>query len=215
MKAASVRHGARTTRLNLDTAPLAVGMLLAVLLQAACGTRAPSPPPPEPDPMAREQYRVGVSDLLRIDVWRNPEISIEVPVRPDGKISVPLLDDVQAEGLTPTELKEILTREFGEYITAPNVTVIVMQMNSRYISVLGDVGREGRVPLTRNLRVLEAIAYSGGFDPFADKDNIRIVRRTVDGTEVEYRFDYDAYRKGKAPGTNIVLIAGDTIIVPD
>jgi polysaccharide export outer membrane protein len=138
-----------------------------------------------------------------------------VPVRPDGKISVPLLDDVQAEGLTPTELKEILTREFAEYITSPNVTVIVIQMNSRFVSVLGEVNREGRVPLSRNLRVLEAIAFSGGFSAFADKDNIRIVRRTADGSEAEYRFDYDAYRKGKAPGTNIILVAGDTIIVPD
>ena len=71
------------------------------------------------------------------------------------------------------------------------------------------------MPLTRNLRVLEAIAFSGGFSAFADKDNIRIVRRTMEGSEAEYRFDYDAYRKGKAPGTNIILIAGDTIIVPD
>jgi polysaccharide export outer membrane protein len=193
----------------------AVVFVLAILFIAGCGTRKPLPPPPEPDPMARDDYRLGVSDILRIDVWRNPELSIEIPVRPDGKISVPLLDDVQAEGLTPTELKEILTRELAEFITAPNVTVIVIQMNSRFVSVLGEVNREGRVPLTRNLRVLEAIAFSAGFNAFADKDNIRIVRRNTDGTESEYRFDYDAYRKGKAPGTNIILVAGDTIIVPD
>ena len=136
-------------------------------------------------------------------------------MRPDGKISVPLLDDIHAEGLTPTELKEILTREFAEYIAAPNVTVIVIQMNSRFISIVGAVNREGRYPLSRNLRVLEALASAGGFDTFADKDNVRIVRRQRDGGETEYRFDYDAYIKGKAPGTNIVLGAGDTIIVPD
>lgn len=215
MKAASVHYDASIPRTNFLGVRGALALLAGVLLLAGCAGRSLSPPPPDPDPMDREQYRMGVSDVLRINVWRNPELSVEVPVRPDGKISVPLLDDVQAEGLTPTELKEIVTRELGEYITAPDVTVIVVQMNSRYVSVLGGVNREGRVPLTRNLRVLEAIAYTGGFDAFADKGNIRIVRRNGDGTEAEYRFDYDAYRKGKAPGTNIVLIAGDTIIVPD
>lgn len=217
MKAASVRsQGARIARGNgIAVARVATAATLALLFAAGCGARSLSPPPPEPDPMDRDEYRLGVSDIIRVDVWRNPELSVEVPVRPDGKVSVPLLDDVQAEGLTPTELKEILTRELAEFITAPNVTVIVIQMNSRFVSVLGGVNREGRVPLSRNLRVLEAIAYSGGFSAFADKDNIRIVRRDLDGGESEYRFDYDAYRKGKAPGTNIVLIAGDTIIVPD
>ena len=217
MKAASVRRqSVAITRVNgMPAVYFASAVALAVLFAAGCGTRGLSPPPPDPDPMDREEYRLGVSDILRIDVWRNPELSVEVPVRPDGKISAPLLDDIQAEGLTPTELKEILTRELAEYITSPNVTVIVIQMNSRFVSVLGGVNREGRVPLSRNLRVLEAIAYSGGFSAFADKDNIRIVRRNRDGGEAEYRFDYDAYRKGKAPGTNIVLIAGDTIIVPD
>jgi len=148
-------------------------------------------------------------------VWRNEELGVEVPVRPDGKISLPLLDDVQAEGLTPTELKEVLSREFAEYVSAPSVTVVVLAMNSRFVSVLGGVNHEGRIPLTRNLRVLEAIAHSGGFTTFADKGDVRIVRRRADGGEDEYRFDYNAYIKGKAPGTNIVLMNGDTIIVPD
>jgi polysaccharide export outer membrane protein len=188
---------------------------LLVLLLAGCAARSLSPPPADPDPMARDIYRIGVTDILRVAVWRNDELSVDVPVRPDGKISVPLLDDIQAEGLEPTELKEVLTREFAEYVTAPNVTVIVLQMNSRFISVLGGVNHEGRVPLTRNLRVMEALAASNGFTTFADKGDIRIVRRRPDGTEVEYRFDYDAYIKGNAPGTNIVLANGDTIIVPD
>jgi polysaccharide export outer membrane protein len=192
-----------------------MGILAVTLLLAGCAARSLSPPPADPDPLDREIYLVGVTDVLRISVWRNPELSVDVPVRPDGKISVPLLDDVQAEGLEPAELKEVLTRELSEYVAAPHVTVIVLQMNSRFVSVLGGVNREGRVPLTRNLRVLEAIAVSGGFTTFADKDDIRVVRRQPDGGEVEYRFNYDAYRKGKAPGTNIVLANGDTIIVPD
>jgi polysaccharide export outer membrane protein len=192
-----------------------MGVLAVTLLLAGCAARSLSPPPPDPDPLAREVYRIGVTDILRITVWRNEELSVDVPVRPDGKISVPLLDDVQAEGLEPVELKEVITRELSEYVAAPHVTVIILQMNSRFVSVLGGVKGEGRVPLTRNLRVLEAIAVTGGFTTFADRDNIRIVRRQPDGGEVEYRFNYDAYRKGKAPGTNIVLMNGDTIIVPD
>jgi polysaccharide export outer membrane protein len=165
--------------------------------------------------MDRDPYLIGVTDVLRISVWRNQELSVDVPVRPDGKISIPLLDDVHAEGLEPTELKEVLTRELAEFVQAPNVTVIVLAMNSRYVSILGEVGSQARLPLTRNMRILEAIAAVGGFQTFADKGDVRIVRRQEDGSEVEYRFDYDAYIKGKAPGTNIVLNNGDTIIVPD
>jgi polysaccharide export outer membrane protein len=180
----------------------------------ACASRSVSPPPSDPTPEERE-YRIGATDVLRITVWRNEELSIDIPVRNDGMVSVPLLDDVQAEGLTPLELKEVLTRELSEYITAPDVTVIVLQMNSRFVSVIGAVPSESRVPLTRDLRVLEAIATVGGFDTFAQKSDVRIVRRNPDGSESEYRFDYDAYIKGNAPGTNIVLRHGDTIIVPE
>jgi len=166
--------------------------------------------------MDREPYTIGVTDVLRISVWKNPELTVDaVPVRPDGMISVPLINDVQAEGLTPEELKEVIARELTEYVSAPDVTLIVLQMNSRFVSVVGEVGQDTRVPLTRDLRVLEAIASAAGFGPFADKSDVRIVRRNADGTEAEYRFDYSAYIRGRAPGTNIVLQHGDTIIVPD
>ena len=207
MKVGSVRGATRS-------AVLAAVVVIAAVA-AGCGTRQLSAPPTDPDPLKRDSYTIGVTDQLQIAVWRNPDLSVTVPVRPDGKISVPLIDDVHAEGLAPTELKEILTREFEEYISAPNVTVIVSEMNSRFVSILGAVGSEGRYPLSRNLRVLEALAMAGGFDTFADKDNVRIVRREEDGSEAEYQFDYDAYIKGKAPGTNIVLGPGDTIIVPE
>lgn len=165
--------------------------------------------------MDRETYRIGVTDVLRISVWKNPELDVVVPVRPDGRISFPLLDDIQAEGLRVMELKEILTRELAEYITAPDVTVIVLEMNSQFVSIMGAVPANTRIPITRDLRVLEAIAQAGGFTTFADKNDIRIVRRGPGGEEVEYRFDYNAYIKGKAPGTNIVLQHGDMVIVPE
>jgi polysaccharide export outer membrane protein len=196
---------------------LVAALLLAAmaLASAGCAGRNLSPPPPRPDPMDRENYRIGVTDILRISVWKNEDLSIDVPVRPDGKISVALLNDVHAAGLTPTELKEVLTREFAEFVTAPNVTVVVISVRSRSVSVIGGVNRPGHFPIERHLRVLEAIAAAGGFSSFAQKNDVRVVRRTDDGGEVEFRFDYGAYIKGNAPGTNIELVSGDTIIVPD
>jgi polysaccharide export outer membrane protein len=181
----------------------------------ACGGRSLSPPPLEPEPMDRPTYVIGVTDVLEIMVWKNEDLSVRVPVRPDGKISVPLLDDVQAEGLTPVELKAVLTRELEEYVVAPDVAVIVLEMNSQFVSVIGEVARSTQIPLTKDLRVLEAVAAVGGFNTFADKGDIRIVRRRADGSEAEFAFDYEDYIAGKAPGTNIVLRNGDTIIVHD
>jgi len=192
--------------------------ILAFLLMGAlgaCQSRNLSPPPPDPVPMERSGYVVGVQDVLQISVWKNEELSVVVPVRSDGKISVPLVDDVQAEGLQAMEIKEVLTRELSEFITAPDVTVVVLEMNSRYVNVIGAVPRSGQISLVKDLRVLEAIATMGGFALFANTGDVRIVRRQPDGGEIEFRFDYDAYIKGRAPGTNIVLRSGDTIIVPE
>ncbi len=190
-------------------------MALGVWL-VGCAAREISQPPPQPAYLEHAEYVIGVRDVLRMSVWKNPELGVDVIVRIDGKISVPLLDDVQAEGLTPMELKEVVTREFSEYVASPDVTVIVVRMDSQFVLLMGDGARASRqIPLTRDLRVLDVIAMGGGFSSFADRGNIRIVRRNQDGTEVEYRFDYDAYIKGKAPGTNIVLQNRDMIIIPD
>lgn len=190
-------------------------LLAAIAFNAACAGRTLSPPPPDTTPMLREPYKLGVMDVIRVSVWRNPELSVEVPVRSDGMVSVPLIDDIRAAGLTPPELKGVVTKELSEYVESPDVTIIVMQMNSRYVSVIGEVARENRIPLTQDLRVLEAIALAGGFTTFADKGDVRVVRRQSDGSEVEYLFDYNAYVKGNAPGTNVVLQPGDTVIVPE
>ena len=207
----------RESRVRVAQMPSVIRCVaIAGLLAVGCFGRTLSPPPPDPTPMDRAPYTIGVTDVLKITVWKNPELSVEaVPVRADGMISVPLINDVQAEGLTPEELKDVITRELSEYITEPSVTVVVIQMNSRFVSVIGEVAQDTRVQLTRDLRVLEAIAQAGGFGPFADKSDVRVVRRNGDGTETEYRFDYNAYIRGRAPGTNIVLQHGDTIVVPD
>jgi polysaccharide export outer membrane protein len=190
-------------------------LVLTGLAALVVGCVSPgAPPPPEPEPGTREEYVIGIPDILKIVVWRNAELSVEVPVRRDGKISVPLVDDVQAEGLTPQELKEVLTAALAEYVTAPDVTVIVQQTNSHTVTVIGGVMRSGQIALTRQMRVLEAIANMGGFNAWARKDRIKIFRETEWGT-VEYVFNYGAYSAGKAPDSNLLLRPGDTIVVPE
>lgn len=188
--------------------------LFAVALVVGCAGRGATPPPEE-EPGDRDEYVIGIPDLLKIVVWRNPELSVEVPVRSDGKISVPLVDDVQAEGLTPEELKEVLTEALAEFVTAPDVTVVVQQTNSHTVTVVGGVARSGQIALTRQMRVVEAIATMGGFNPFAKKDRIKIIREKPGGGTEEYRFNYGAFSAGKAPDSNLLLRPGDTIIVPE
>lgn len=193
-----------------------VGCLLAALVATVAGCAgSKATPPPEEEPGEREEYVIGIPDLLKIVVWRNPELSVEVPVRRDGKISVPLVDDVQAEGLTPEELKEVLTEALAEFVTAPDVTVVVQETNSHTVTVVGGVARSGQIALTRQMRVVEAIATMGGFSPFARKDAIKVIREQPDGSSVEYDFNYGAFTRGKAPESNMILRPGDTIIVPE
>src|SRR5262245_20907642 len=189
---------------------------LGLALLVACASRPTAAPPEDPEAGAAPvPYVIGVRDLLRISVWQNTAVSVDVPVRPDGKVSVPLIDDVVAAGQTPEQLKAVITKKLDKYLDSPDVTVIVLEMNSRFVSVVGRVAKTARVPVSENLRVVEAIALAGGFDEFADRDNIRVVRHNPDGTEVEYHFDYDAYMAGRAPNSNFLLQSGDVIYVPD
>ena len=198
-----IRHGRWT----------AVALLFGV---ASCApTPAPTPPLGDQVAAARQDYRIGTSDVLGIRVWRNPELSIDVPVRPDGRISVPLLGDIEAAGRTTAELRDVIAEQLAEYITAPDVTVIVVAINSKQVFLVGEVLRPTALPLTVDLRVLDAIAAAGGFTPFANKRNIRILRRQEDGGVAEYRFNYNSFLRGNAPESNIQLLPGDTIVVPD
>jgi polysaccharide export outer membrane protein len=182
-------------------------------LALACAS--PAPPPAEFEERPKEgAYVIGAADRLRITVWQNEKLDLqEVPVRPDGKITVPLLDDVQAAGLTTDELKQSLTQELSEYIENPTVTVVVLAPLSQRAFVIGEVRSSGPIALAAEMRVLDAITVAGGFTPFAKKSSIRVLRY-VSGKELEYRFDYDAYVAGDAPGTNVVLRPGDTVLVP-
>jgi polysaccharide export outer membrane protein len=143
-------------------------------------------PPPEAVPGERAPYVLGVTDVVQITVWKNPELGVQGPVRPDGMISAPLLDDVQAEGLTPHELKEVLTEALSEYVMNPDVTVMVVAMNSNVVSMIGGgLPRSGLLPLQRETRVLEAIATMGGFTIASETSNSRTgVGRTIESLHI-------------------------------
>jgi len=194
---------------------LARPWLVGGVLLASFACAGPQPPPAEFEAAPKEGvYIIGTGDRLRVDVWQNDRLSLaEVPVRPDGKITMPLVDDVQAAGLTTDELKAVITQELSEFIQNPTVTVVLLSPLSKRAFVLGEVQNPGAIALGAEMRVLEAITTTGGFTAFADKSEVRVIRR-IDGKELDYRFDYDAYVDGDAPGTNVVLHPGDTVLVP-
>ncbi len=192
-----------------------VRTLVACAVGAALGCQSPQPPPPEFEASPKEGvYIIGPADHLRIDVWQNEKLQLpDIPVRPDGKITVPLLDDVQAAGLTTDELKTVLTQKLSEFIQSPTVTVVVLMPLSKRAYVLGEVRSAGPISLGADMSVLDAITAAGGFTPFAKKSSVRVLRR-VDGKELDYTFNYDAFVAGRAPGTNVLLHPGDTVLVP-
>jgi polysaccharide export outer membrane protein len=158
-------------------------------------------------------YKIGAQDVLRIDVWKEAEISRSVPVRPDGKISLPLLNDVQASGLTAMELAIVITEGLKKFITSPQVTVSVSEINSRRVYVTGEVTRPGAYPLLPNMTVLQALTSAGGFTQFARIKSIYVLR-TESSKQVKHPFNYKDVVNGKRPEDNIMLQPGDTIVVP-
>jgi polysaccharide export outer membrane protein len=162
---------------------------------------------------ADASYRIGPQDVLRIDVWKEAEISRSVPVRPDGKISLPLLNDVQAAGLTAMELANNITEGLKKFITSPQVTVSVTEINSRRVYVTGEVTKPGAFALLPNMTVLQAITSASGFTQFARTKKIYVLRNEG-GKQVKYPFNYNEVVSGKRPEDNIMLQPGDTIVVP-
>src|SRR5580658_6029252 len=158
-------------------------------------------------------YVIGGQDVLDIRVWKAAELPRIVPVRPDGKISLPLLKDVQAAGLTPTQLAAQITENLKKFVTNPQVTVIVTAINSQRIYILGEVNRAGAFPLLPNMTVLQGLSSAGGFTLFANLKKIYMFRME-NGKQVKYPFNYKDVINGKAPDENVVLKAGDTIVVP-
>jgi polysaccharide biosynthesis/export protein len=158
-------------------------------------------------------YIIGAQDVLDINVWKETDLTRLVPVRPDGKISLPLLNDVMAAGLTPTQLAMQITEGLKKYVTNPQVTVIVTQINSQRVYILGEVNRAGAYPLLPGMTVLQALSSAGGFTQFAKEKSIYLLRQ-VDGKQQKYPFNYKDVVAGKKSEQNTLLKAGDTIVVP-
>jgi len=158
-------------------------------------------------------YIIGPEDELNINVWKEPDISRAVPVRPDGKISLPLLNDVQASGLTPMQLGTEITTRLKKFIADPQVTIIVTRSTAQRIYLVGEVSRAGAYPLSPNMTVMEALSSAGGCTIFAKQKKIYILRKE-NGKELRFQFNYREVLVGQRTEQNIVLKSGDTIVVP-
>jgi polysaccharide export outer membrane protein len=161
-----------------------------------------------------DSYIIGSEDMLAINVWKETEMSRTVPVRPDGMISLPLLGEIKAKGLTPVQLEEQITDALKKIMSDPQVTVIVTQVNSMTFNVMGQVNRPGYMPITRPLTVLDAIALCGGFRDFAKQKKIYVLRTGPDGKQQRLKFNYKEVIQGKNMAQNIELHQHDTLVIP-
>jgi polysaccharide export outer membrane protein len=208
---------------------LASLVLISVLAWAQAGASAgQQAPPPESDKKAADQkatpppakggsdetYVIGTDDILAINVWKEPEVSRSVPVRSDGKISLPLVGELQAAGQTPRQLEDGIKQRLQNYISEPEVTVVVLDSKSQKINILGMVSRPGTYLLAGSTTVLDAIAMAGGFKDFAKQKSTYVLRKNPNGTQQRIPFNYKDVIKGKNPEQNIRLQAGDTVVVP-
>jgi polysaccharide biosynthesis/export protein len=215
-----------TRKQHSTTQAFALLALFGVLSIGAVGQSASAPRPAAPaagsqsdEKAARgahsdSSYVIGADDVLAINVWKEPEVSRSVPVRSDGKISLPLVGELMASGETPLQLEKEITTRLSSYISEPEVTVIVQDSKSQKINILGMVVRPGSYMLTASTTVLDAIAMAGGFKDFAKQKQIYVLRASDDGTEKRMPFNYKDVIKGKNSEQNIRLLPRDTVVVP-
>ena len=159
-------------------------------------------------------YVIGNEDVLFVNVWKEPEISRSVPVRPDGKITLPLIGDIQAGGLTPEKLQANIATGLRSYVSSPEVTVIVQEVKSLKFNIVGEIARPGSYALTEPMTVLDAIAIGGGLRDFAKGRHIYVLRANSDGSHSKLPFDYKEVIKGKKLSQNVQIHTGDTIVIP-
>ncbi len=157
-------------------------------------------------------YIIGAEDVLDVSVWQEPNVSRSVPVRPDGRISIPLVNDIQAAGLTPMQLAASITQKLEQFLTKPQVTVTVTAINSQKVFVIGEVARPGPMPLLPNMTALQALSTAGGPTQFADQKHAYVMRHEG-GKDSTYPINYRNLLRGDTRG-NIILKSGDTIVVP-
>jgi polysaccharide biosynthesis/export protein len=161
-----------------------------------------------------DTFIIGADDVLAINVWKETELTRVVPVRSDGKISLPLIGDIQAAGRTPMQLENDIAAKLKGYITDPQVTVIVQQILSQKFNILGQISKPGTYPLSAGTTIVDAIALAGGFKDFAKKKGVYILRLNSAGKEERFSFNYDKFLKEKNTAQNIKLKPHDTIVVP-
>lgn len=190
---------------------VAAGLLLVLCLADGVHAQALTATPAAV--IVPSDYTIGPDDVLTIVFWRNKDLSGDVVVRPDGKITLPLINDVQAASLTTEQLRMELIEQAGRFVEEPNATVVVKQVNSRKVFITGNVQKAGSYPLTSPMTVVQLIALAGGLGEFADGKNITIVR-IEGGLPISYRFSYHSVARRKNLKQNIELKPGDTIIVP-
>ena len=166
------------------------------------------------DVAATDDYIIGSDDVLAINVWKEPDLSRTVPVRPDGKITLPLVGDIGASGNTPKQLQATIEQDLSKYISKPAVTVIVQEAKSHKFNIVGQVQKPGTYVLTSPLTVLDAIALSGGFRDWAKVKSIYVLRANANGVRAKLAFNYKKVIKGNAVEQNIQLRTGDTVVVP-
>lgn len=162
----------------------------------------------------RNDYVIGPEDVLAVNVWKEPEISRTVPVRPDGKISLPLVGEMTATGLTAQQLQASIKQELQSYLSSPEVTVIVQEVRSEKVNIVGQVIKPGNYSLTKPLTVLDAIVMAGGFRDFAKQKKVYVLRISKDGSSNRFPFNYKEVIKGRKLSQNIILQPHDTIVVP-
>jgi polysaccharide export outer membrane protein len=194
---------------------------LTPLSFAQSSESGPQPAAAEPDSSSAQTtkphdaaYIIGASDMLSINVWKEPDVSRVIPVRSDGKISLPLVGEIQASGRTPMQLEQEITTKLKTYISDPEVTVMVQESKSQKFNILGMVAKPGSYPLVSSTTVLDAIALAGGFRDFAKKKSVYILRKDALGQPQRMPFNYKDVITGKSPEQNIQLHSDDTIVVP-
>jgi polysaccharide export outer membrane protein len=196
---------------RISTTWIFLALALAIFSALAAGQDSTQAKDPAPTSQASPTYVIGPDDTLYISVWKEPDLTETLPVRADGKISMPLLNDVQAAGLTPMQLGAALTDKLKKYVSDPHVTIVVTQMNSQRVYVTGEVLHPGAMNLTPNMTVLQALS-SAGFTQFANTKGIYVLRNEH-GNQTKLAVNYKRLIKGEG-GQNIALKPGDTIVVP-
>lgn len=171
-------------------------------------------PPAVSQPALDRKYVIGADDVLLVDVWHEQELSKVLPVRPDGKISLPLIGELQAAGQTPLQLQDTITQRLQEYVEHPQVTVIVQETKSQSFNVVGEVQHPGAFVFGHPVSVLDAIALAGGFRDFAKSKKMYVLRASADGSSQKLPVNYNEIVKGKKSSQNIVLQSHDTVVVP-